>query len=525
MKNGNIRNKFIQEREDKMFTTLNSKLKRMLSVILALSMVLSPIMALAEEVGEAIATATDDPLAVVYAASDFQPRKQSGTDSSGNPTYGDFSIYDGMKQMTSIITKIKEKYNSSNNNAVTGALIGGDVSNYSKYNNNWNGYAYNNDPAMTEDGAYAIENVLYKGFGLSREEIVMIQGNHDFYVAPFDNTGAHDTEQYGVYAINEKDFMYRQNLSANGEDTIKKTAADLDAYLQAKLAQHYNKPIFILGHVPLHHNIRTEDNVHSRYIFDVVNEAAGQGLTIFFLFGHNHGSGYDAHLGEGSIYLPIGDTICIPTGTSSTVSVNSTTTTTTYGFTQEKLNFVYMNYGYVGYINPGKTSVDTTLTSTVFAIYKDRVVVERYDANGLHDLKTPGKLIPDNGSWYFSKQNLVVNTKRVKTNTVRLDNKFNVSLDISGLYPTKTVQSPMLTSATFPAKIDSEAGVYTTDGNAVKNVKTTNKSVTIKDAEGLKVGTTGTLKLDCITEQFVVKDVECSDPSVATLTAVSKPKV
>ena len=122
-----------------MFKTLNSKLKRTLSVILALSMVLSPIMALAEEVGGAIATATDDPLAVVYAASDFQPRKQSGTDSSGNPTYGDFSIYHGMQQMTSIITKIKEKYNSGNNNAVTGALIGGDVSNYSKYNNNWNG--------------------------------------------------------------------------------------------------------------------------------------------------------------------------------------------------------------------------------------------------------------------------------------------------------------------------------------------------------------------------------------------------
>lgn len=501
-----------------MFTTLNSKLKRMLSVVLALSMVLSPIMTLAEEVGEAVATATDDPLAVVYAASDFQPRKQSGTDSSGNPTYGDFSIYDGMKQMTSIITQIKKKYNSSNNNAVTGALFGGDLSNYSKYNNNWNSYAYNNDPAMTEDGAYAIENVLYKGFGLSREEIVMIQGNHDFYVDPLDYTGAHDTEQYGVYAINEKDFMYRQNLSANGEDTVKKTAADLDAYLQSKVAQHYNKPIFIMGHVPLHHNIRTEDNIHARYIFDVVNEAAGQGLTIFFLFGHNHGSGYDSHLGEGSIYLPIGDTICIPTGTSSTVSVNSTTTTTTYGFTREKLNFVYMNYGYVGYINPGKTSVDTTLTSTVFAIYKDRVVVERYDANGLHNLKTPGKLIPDNGSWYFSKQNLVVNTRKVTTNTVRLDNKFNVSLDISGLYPTKTVQSPMLTSATFPTKIDSEAGVYTTDGNAVKNVKTTNKSVTIKDAEGFKVGTTGTLKLDCITEQFVVKEAECSDPSVATLT-------
>ena len=522
MKNSNISQEFIKEREDKMFTTLNSKLKRMLSVILALSMVLSPIMALAEEVGEAVATATDDPLAVVYAASDFQPRRQSGTDSSGNPKYGDYSIYHGMQQMTSIITQIKKKYNSSNNNAVTGALIGGDVSNYSKYNSNWDGYAYNNDPAMTEDGAYAIENVLCEGFGLSREEIVMIQGNHDFYVAPFDNTGAHDTEQYGVYAINEKDFMYRQNLSANGEDTIKKTAADLDAYLQAKVAQHYNKPIFILGHVPLHHNIRTEDNIHSRYIFNVVNKAAGQGLTIFFLFGHNHGSGYDAHLGEGAIYLPIGDTICIPTGKSSTVSVNSTTTTTTYGFTQEKLNFVYMNYGYVGYINSGKTSVDTTLTSTVFAIYKDRVEVERYDGDddddGFHDLKTPGKLIPDNGSWYFSKQNLVVNTKRVKTNTVRLDNKFNVSLDISELYPPKTISSPMLTGANFPDGIDANEGFRTTGGNAVTGVETTNKSVTIKDAEGFKVGTTGTLKLDCMTEQFVVKDVVSSDPSVATLT-------
>lgn len=61
-----------------------------------------------------------------------------------------------------------------------------------------------------------------------------------------------------------------------------------------------------------------------------------------------------------------------------------------------------MNAGYVGYYGDSYTStVDKTLTMSVFEITDDEVIVSRYDANGIHDLKSEGiygKEHPDNQS-------------------------------------------------------------------------------------------------------------------------------
>ena len=49
-----------------------------------------------------------------------------------------------------------------------------------------------------------------------------------------------------------------------------------------------------------------------------------------------------------------------------------------------------MNAGYTGYYSAVNTGAETTLTMTVFKITGDAVTVERYDANGKHNLKSSG---------------------------------------------------------------------------------------------------------------------------------------
>ncbi|MBR6535240.1 MAG: hypothetical protein IKT65_06655, partial [Clostridia bacterium] len=479
-----------------MFSSPKQLCKRLLSVLLALTFVASPIAVIAEDAAQAFAAKNTEPTALVFATSDFQPRDLSSGDISAHSS---FSISAGVGQMQSIINQIDDDYDLT---SFTGALHCGDFSNYSKYNSKWYSYAYGNNPVITQDGVSAVEYVLGKNFHLTPEEMVFIQGNHDFYVDPIDYTGAHDTEQYGVYAINEKDFMYQQATVANCEDTVKKTAADLEAYLQAKIDQHYNKPIFIVNHVPLHHNPRSVDNLHSKYLFDVVNAAGAKGLTIIFLFGHNHGSGYDAHIGEGSIYLAPGDTIYIPNG-------DYDSATGVAGKQKKTLNFVYMNPGYTGYISTKEGGADTTLTSTVFAIYEDKVEIRRYDSTGLHQLKAKGKLLTAYST--TTNHSLYTYTKVYDSpQTISLtEGKFNVSLDTDALYPNKTINSKYLNSATFAAD-------NPTSANSLVSKKTyVNKNVTVPDATGFNVGDKGKIGINCATEEFVIKEVISSNTSVA----------
>ena len=291
--------------------------KRILSFVLCLVMVLGLFPA-----GILTASAAEGSV-VVIAGSDYQA-SNSGT------------------TMTNIMNQIQGTYSS-----VYGILMGGDYD------------AGDVNPSASH--LTAVDNTISAVYpDIADENRIMIQGNHETYgnLSPSSNslldaTGAHDTEYYGVYAINYEDF----DSASSG----------LQSYLEGKTG--YTKPIFVMSHQPLHVTSRG-DNTKAVNLFNVLNSYGD--LNIIFLFGHNHSGGYDAYLGNGSIYLKKGDNITVAGGSTST------------------LNFTYMNYGYVGYVNG---SADTTLTMTAFEITDTEVAVKRYDTSGLHNLKAAGATV------------------------------------------------------------------------------------------------------------------------------------
>lgn len=256
----------------------------------------------------------------------------------------------------------------------------------------------NNNPSDSESGIKALTNQITKSFGISTDKMVLGQGNHD----PIGTKGSSPSgdndpksKAYGVFLINENDYMWQQGKNTTdgnvdvGDDaeTVKATANKLKAYLDEKVQTKFNRPIFVLSHLPLHCSNRTEqgDNQYAKYIFDVLNEGAEQGLNIIFLFGHNHSQGYDNYLGGSCIFYKPGDSIFVSTKTKWDY-MNSN-----LEYTKQKLKFTYMNAGYVGYFNPGEESApDTSLTMTVFKIDGNSVVISRYDSHGIHNLKCSG---------------------------------------------------------------------------------------------------------------------------------------
>lgn len=298
---------------------------------------------------EEVAPLAEEGVTYVLACSDFQ----AASDSAGQTI------------VNNILTQIKKDYPTMN-----GFLCSGD-------------YTVNLPGSVSEttSGKNALQQTIQSVYGTTMNEIY-VQGNHD----PDDtvgkvlsSSGAHDTADYGVYVINEKDYMWFNNEEA----TIKSTAAALETYLNAKRNAGYTKPIFVMSHLPLHYCMRTRtsgngDGKYANYIFDVLNEAGNAGLNIIFMFGHNHSNGWDDYLGGAAIYLTKGNKI--------NIAQASTT-----NFKEETLAFTYLNAGYVGYYGTTYTSsVDKTLTMTVFAISDDEVTVNRYDANGKHLLKNSG---------------------------------------------------------------------------------------------------------------------------------------
>ena len=242
-----------------------------------------------------------------------------------------------------ILAQIKEDYSAAH-----GFLFGGD---YSQIINN---------SSSTTSGIKELKGVVQGVYDTGMEE-VYVQGNHDASVNDLTATGDHDTDDYGVFSINEDDFSSGGNVSSN-------MLTDLENYLDRKVSEKYKKPVFVTTHLPLHATSRG-DNTGASEIFTLLNEAGESGLNIIFLFGHNHSGSYDDYLGGGAIYLPKGSSITVAGGSTNT------------------LNFTYMNYGYVGYSN---SVADNGLTMTAFEIYGDEVIIKRYDANGLHNLKSRG---------------------------------------------------------------------------------------------------------------------------------------
>ena len=190
------------------------------------------------------------------------------------------------------------------------------------------------------------------------------EGNNDPFGAP-----------YGLYVINEDSYT---DLGEGGESAAK----ELKAYLDEKVASGWDKPIFVMCHVPLNFSMRTHKGQNARTampIVDVLNEAGANGLNIIFLFGHNHSGGYDNYIGGGSVYLKKGDNMLVPNYDNYLIPEEVT------------INFTYMTAGYLGYYGSTSGGADGALSMTMFRIQKDgSVIIGRYTADGLHELKAEG---------------------------------------------------------------------------------------------------------------------------------------
>lgn len=352
------------------------------------------------------ARAESDPI-IVIAGSDYQ-NTDGGLFSSGKDT----TAY-------SIMSQIKEDYTSA-----YGFLFGGD---YYAHSTNTTTESTAGKKQLKEE----IVDVLYPD--MADDTQIYIQGNHDADSLTTDGTlatsGAHDTDYYGVYVINEKDYMWY-----NGDQsTIKNTASALDEYLEGKVDSGYSKPIFVLSHLPLHYSNRTVsegDGKYAKYIYDVLDEAGNNGLNIIFLYGHNHSTSYyEEYLGNGAVYLAEGDTIYI---------ANEGSQSSCYSDT---LSFTYMNYGFTGYLTG--TAADGALTMTVFEITDNQVAVKRYDTSGIHNLKSAGTngSTPSGATYnttvYTSPQAITLTTPE-RQSTITSNNVTVTAANITSVSATKT---------------------------------------------------------------------------------------
>ncbi len=236
------------------------------------------------------------------------------------------------------------------------------------------------DVNRTEKSISEIKGMLNTHFG-GVEHTVFSQGNHDPAASPsLSRSGNHDTPYYGVFNINDDDYGWYNGDPSNMSDgmsghlpTIQKTAANLKSYLDQKILEGYQKPIFITSHIPLHYSFRTRaynDGQYAMHIVEVLNNAGAAGLNIIYLFGHNHSGRSDDYIGGGSIYLTRGDVMY--------VSKIGDTKQLPYDV---PLRFTYMNAGYIAYCangNPGGNA----LNLAVFEIRDTEVTVKRCGANG-----------------------------------------------------------------------------------------------------------------------------------------------
>ena len=129
-------------------------------------------------------------------------------------------------------------------------------------------------------GVTALKQTVEEVFGSNLHE-VLIQGNHDTGIgtAGMSPSGNNDSDNYGVFVINEDDYMWYNN----DENRVKTTAANLRSYLNGKRRAKYTKPIFVISHLPLHYSMRTYydgDKRYAHYIFDELNESGAAGLNI-----------------------------------------------------------------------------------------------------------------------------------------------------------------------------------------------------------------------------------------------------
>ncbi len=278
----------------------------------------------------------------------------------------DFQHPDGIEPGQEIIKKLMASIQNAGITSADGFLFCGD-------------YAHHTYGIVEEtvEGIKAIKETISPM--VKEENTVFVQGNHDASLGTegLSPSGDNDPESgaYGVFVLNNSDYMWHND----NEETIKRSAQRLTEYLNEKLILSYDKPIFVISHLPLHYSMRTRydgDKMHANYIFDVLNEAGKKGLNIIFMFGHDHSNGWDDYIGGSCVYLAKGDQILIAQNSKEE-------------FKSETLNFTYLNAGYVGYYT-NVNGADDTLSMTVFEITDDIVTVTRYSEAGPYNLKSEG---------------------------------------------------------------------------------------------------------------------------------------
>ena len=238
-------------------------------------------------------------------------------------------------------------------------------------------YSLEHSAATSQKGITQLKN--YFSAYMNEKDMVFAQGNHDKDATEANGlTGWGNMDpaygDYGLYIV--EDPTVAQEWGSYDAASV----AALQLYLDNKIEIGYSKPIFIMNHFPLHWSYRTQKDgvgTNAYRFFNVINEAAGQGLNIIYLFGHNHSNGYDDSLGGPCIFLKKGDTIEIAQGDKKTAKA-------------ETLNFTYMNSGYTGYYTSPMENAETTLSMSVFRIRGNEVIINRYSKDGMYNLKSAG---------------------------------------------------------------------------------------------------------------------------------------
>lgn len=399
--------------------------KKLLALLLALVMMLSLL--------PTSVLATGSEPTVVIAGSDFQ-------NPNGNEA--------GAQTVTNILTQMqKAGYTEAD-----GFLFCGDYD-----------YSTVNDQTRTEAGITALKNAVTGTYStLTDDRMVLVEGNHDAAGSTgLAASGANDPTgdsagKYGVFVINEDDYMWRNS----DEATIRNTAANLKKYLDTKAADGFDKPIFVVSHLPLHYSMRTKndgDGMYANYIFDVLNDAGAKGLNIIFLYGHDHSNGWDDYLGGAAVYLAKGDQINIAQASKTKFNV-------------ETLNFTYMNAGFTGYYE-NHNGADDTLTMTVFKITGDTVQVERYDANGKHKLKSAGDTNSYKNESGYDPNTTVYGSPQTTPLVTKTDGNVSVTAPgLTGLTATKKDVSYDTSKYSAYASYDIDPVGYTPGDNATVKI-------------------------------------------------------
>ena len=204
-------------------------------------------------------------------------------------------------------------------------------------------------------------------FSFDGVPIITIQGNHDLSnTLGLPKKDYFETDKYIIYVINRDDFPNNQDIEKNSKEVVAKTSKKLEKFLKN---QKGNKPIFIVTHVPLHYTNRNngEDNKYAKYLFDVINKYSRK-LDIVFLYGHNHSGTYDDYIGGSINYIACGEKLNVG-------GINKS----------QKINFTYMNAGYIGFsYNSDNDTSTNLLTISSIMVKKDSLEIQRYTNNGLY---------------------------------------------------------------------------------------------------------------------------------------------